>query len=199
MPTFFGCFVSRPTFKRAKRIIALHYGSLTLSTRKLCMLFRQNVSTPKNEAIIAEAIRILQLRHNLGYDTSDAGIDQTMLRVSKAQTAKHSSGTSQPVKPCIICKEPLNIDGWQVAGSGLHACPGDCSVVASFYYLPNGTKLTTLVTFRSMYGKRIEDLSPAESFDALLAYQLHLSAHRQQRIQKNAKLSNPTHGNARSN
>jgi len=185
-----------PTFKRAKRIVALHYGSDSFKTRRLCQLFRHSSDAPKNELIVREAARILELRHSLGYDTTNAGIDATMAREVQSQIGAHTGQARAITNTCVTCKQLIKCAGWLVDTPTFLACPGDCTMVADFYYTRKGSKHGSVhAGFKRMFGKAVEDLPPDQSFDAMLAYQLHLTASRIKQRDRNAKLENPTYRN----
>lgn len=180
------------SFKRAKKVVALHYGSYTFSTRKLCSLFPHDGVTDKSEAIRAEAVRIIELRTSLGYETTSGGIDSTWRVEADRQKRAHTGRRPKKQPVCVTCKQPVDSNGWAVKSSNLHACSGDCSLIASFYYLSNGTKNTPCISFKKMHGRSIEELKPDESLDTMLAYMVHLMASRKKREIKNARLNNPT-------
>ena len=188
--------MEQPTFKRAKRIIALHYGSDSFKTRRLCMLFSNAQNLAKNEAVIKEATRILELRRSLGYEISNASIDATMKKEVHAQKLAYGTGTdvgaSRKQHHCLVCKQIIECQGWLVDTHRFLACPGDCTLIADYYYTRNGSKLASCMGFKRKYGKAVEALSPIESFDAMLSYMLHLIAHRTQRQQRYAQQRNPT-------
>ena len=192
--------MEKPTFKRSKRIIALHYGADSFKTRRLCLLFPNPEQLPKNEAIVKEAFRIINLRRSLGFEISDAGIDAAMAIEVQLQKADYI-GSEKPraSSQCVACKELVKSDGWLVGTNDLAACAGDCTLIANFYYSAKGSKLTSCATFKNKYGRAIDELSPAESFDAMLSYMLHLTAHRTQRQQRYAEQRNPTHGIVQTN
>lgn len=192
--------MSAPTFKRAKRIVALHYGSGSFKTRRLCQLFGNPEGLPKNELILREAVRILELRKSLGFEVTNAGIDATMAREVQSQINAHTGRWPKAaMKACVTCKQPITCNGWLADTPTFPACPGDCTMIANFFYTENGAKLSACTSFQSMYGKDAKDLSPDESFEAMLAYMVHLSAHRTQRIQRDAQLRNPTYGIVQAN
>ena len=100
--------MKQPTFKRAKRVIALHYGASSFKTRRLCMLFQNPENLPKNEAIIEEACRIIALRESLGFDITDAGIDAAMMTEVHLQKAEYvAGGKTRTSRQCVTCKNKV--------------------------------------------------------------------------------------------
>jgi len=170
--------VKQVTFKRAKRVIALHYGAATPSTRKLIQLFSHDSKANKNDIIIKEASRILELREQLGYDTSNIGIDAANRSAVAAQFAALQEVPIKKKWPCLVCKKPIRLHGQQTHAARFQICPGDCSAIGEFYFTRNGSKMRTCNSFKQMYGKDVRELKPTESFDAMLAYMVHVLAHR---------------------
>lgn len=167
----------KPTFKRAKSIIGLHYGSTTSIPRKLCKLFKTTRSN-KQDAIIDEAARILEVREYCGFSNRDEAIDATMRQQVETLNQPYVSNRKPSAKKakCLVCKNPVSRDGWQVTVSKW--CAGDCTVVANFYYTKSGGKKGTCQSFKAKYGRTPAQLKPEESFTAMLSYMAHLSANR---------------------
>lgn len=167
----------KPTFKRARNIVGLHYGSTTNIPRKLCQLFRTE-HTSKQEAIIDEATRILDLRRKAGYIDRGEAIDATMRQQVETLNRPYVSNRrpNQKKAKCLVCKKPVSRNGWQVTVAKW--CAGDCTVVANFYYTKTGGQKSPCQSFKAKYGRAPSQLSPSESFDAMLSYMAHLSANR---------------------
>ena len=181
------------TFKRAKRVIALHYGSCSFKTRRLCQLFSNVESLSKQERIVREATRIIELRRSLGFEVTDAGIDVTMQREVMAQRGAHIGGLVKSERErCLTCKQSIASNGWLVDTSSFPACPGDCTMIARFYYTSTGAKLPACKSFKAKYGTALHNLSARESFDAMLSYMVHLTATRVRKQQNEAQFRNPT-------
>lgn len=183
-----------PTFKRSKRIIALHYGSGSFKTRRLCMLFPNTEGLSKNKAIIQEASRIITLRKSLGFEVTDAGIDAAMAIEVQTQKSDYIIvGKPMRSRQCVTCKHPANSEGWQISAGGFPVCAGDCALIACFYYTDKGSKRPSCASFKNKYGTAVDKLTKNESFDAMLSYMLHLTANRELRQQRYAQQRNPTH------
>lgn len=174
-------------FKRAKRVIALHYGVNTEIPKKLCKLFVCQPDLDKRSCIYAEAERILKLRADLGYLDTCESIDQTRHERKVAAMVKHTD-VQQYAQPecCLICKQSLrdgimayNADGWAPHGRFWYACSEHCQKLADFFYLDNGSKKgIEHAGFKRVFGKSLEHFEGGHAIDCAASYMLSLSSYR---------------------
>ena len=159
-----------PSFKRAKRIVALHYGSPTPNTRKLLKLFNAEKGLNKSDSIVSEASRILALRFAMGKTDTDESIDETYRATHQQRTLNHTENFNSNLNNhiCRICRGPIKNGGWQVAPLA-SICAGDCTLIANFYYTKRGSQKPACNSFKAKYGKAVHELKPEESFIAMLS------------------------------